>query len=147
VSIFGPEPVTLHECFITWAQKQKKPQQITAKVLLAIALKRAASGIKDHFMDTSGYEPYATWRTKWDALSKPEQQQRTDLHQEMNRLAFTKHDLMDVFFSFCRSEGGEWEHEDHTWHCRVCGECNDWRACPPPGSEDFRPSFVNKWLA
>lgn len=66
---------------------------------------------------------------KWDALSKAEQEERSDLQQEMNRLAFTKHALLDVFFSFCRSDDGVWEADSHTWHCRVCGECNDWRTC------------------
>jgi hypothetical protein len=28
------------------------------------------------------------------------------------------------YYSFCR---GQWEQGDCTWHCRDCGECNDWR--------------------
>lgn len=125
LSIFGPDPVTLHECFVTWVLKQKEipTKQITTRFLFDLAL-WYSSCIKD----IADYdEPYLEWRTKWDALPKPEQDTSIDLQQEMNRMAYTKHDLsMNVFFSFCR-QPEHWESTNDTWHCRICGECRDWR--------------------
>lgn len=155
VSIFGPDPVTLHECFIGWVLRQKKvrPEQLTSKFMVDIALQGAHYQIKEHFMEDSHFKPYTEWRAKWDALSKSDQEKRSDLHQEMNRLAFTKHDVLEIFFSFCRGlsyspDDGQWEHNDHTWHCHVCGECKEWRRYPPlkcSKSESFNLA-VTKWL-
>lgn len=124
-AIFGPEPVVLHECFIAWvlSQKEVRVEQITAKYLFDLAFKGSCqiAVAYSHFCD-----PYLEWRAKWDALSQPEQDEAAELHQELNRLAFTTHRLdINLFFSFCR--GKHWEDADCTWHCTICGECGDWR--------------------
>lgn len=124
-SIFGPEPVVLHQCFITWMQKQKdlRPEQINQELLFNLAV-RNAHRIKDI---TDYYEPYVEWRTKWNALSEHEQDHNVGLQQQMNRMAFTKDYVsMNVFFSLCR-QPGQWEGEDDVWHCKIGGECMEWR--------------------
>lgn len=122
-AIFGPEPVVLTECFIAWVLKQKevRPEQVTAGFLFGTAFLEA------HELDYLDCDAYVEWRAKWDAASEQsdEDETRKKLQQEMNRLAYSKNDEMMMYFSFCR--GDVWVQEDCTWHCRICGECNDWR--------------------
>lgn len=102
--------------------KKVAPEQITTVTVFNKAFRRLGS-LEELVFDA---EYLLEWRAKWDALSNADTDRRLALQQELNRLAFTKHEeVMCVFFSFCR--GGEWAADDHTWHCRVCGECNDWR--------------------
>ncbi|KAJ4423194.1 hypothetical protein N0V82_002188 [Gnomoniopsis sp. IMI 355080] len=124
-SLFGSDPITLHECFIAWVLKQKgmQTEQINIKALFELAVRSS------HLITeiTEYDDPYLEWRTKWDALSKPEQEVEVGLRQEMNRMAFTKNDSsMTVFFSLCR-QPGHWESANETWHCKTCGECMNWR--------------------
>lgn len=124
-SIFGSAPVTLHECFITWVLKPKiiPTEQITTRFLCDLALQYS-----QHIKNITDYnDPYLEWRAKWDALPKTGQDSAVELQQEMNRMAFTKHDLpMSVFFSFCR--GNErCASDDKTSRCIFCGTCRGWR--------------------
>lgn len=117
--------MALHECFITWVQKQKdvRPEQIDLEFLFDMAV-RNVHRIKDI---TDYSKPYEEWRTKWNALSEHEQDLNVGLQQQMNRMAFTKEYVsMNVFFSLCR-QPGQWEGEDDIWHCKIGGECMDWR--------------------
>lgn len=123
-SIFGLDPVALHECFITWVLRQNevRPEQIDLKFLFNLAL-RNFHQIGDI---TEDHEPYVEWRTRWDALSEREQNHNVELQQEMNRMAFTKDyrcQNMNIFLSLCR-QSGQWEGND-VWHCKMGGECVD----------------------
>lgn len=125
-SIFGPDPVALHECFITWVQRQNdvRPEQIDLKFLFDLAVRNAyqIQNITDYG------EPYVEWRTRWNTLSEHEQHHNIELQQQMNRMAFTKdhrYHSMNVFFSLCR-QPGQWEGDD-VWHCQIGGKCMDWR--------------------
>lgn len=127
-AIFGPEPVVLTECFIAWVLKQKevRPEQVTAGFLFGTAFLEAHE--LDYLSDVIDCDAYVEWRAKWDAASEQsdEDETRKKLQQEMNRLAFSKNNGgMMMYFSFCC--GDVWVQEDCTWHCRICGECNDWR--------------------
>lgn len=126
LAIFGPKPVTLHPCFINWLLKQKYiGEPLTTRYFFNRALAEA------HLMedvDEGADEIYQAWRVRWDALPAHEQDGAygVDLQQELNRMAFTKREpVNNVFYSFCRRN--HWESSDHTWHCRVCRKCQDWR--------------------
>lgn len=129
-AIFGPEPVVLHGCFVTWVLKQKKVPsgRITRRFLFDLA-HRTARGIED--VAPVSYEGYEIWLAKWSGISAAERDgpRGVELQWELNRTAFTKSkvdwQLSDVFYSFCRNDA--WQHSDGTWHCRICGECMDWR--------------------
>lgn len=126
-AIFGPEPVTLHPCFISWILKQKKMRgdQLTARYFFDLAV--ADAGLMGDVDEVSN-EIYQAWRARWDALPVPEQDGPcgVELQQELNRVAFTVHEVINnAFFSFCRDN--QWESSEQTWHCRVCHECQDWR--------------------
>lgn len=120
-SIFGPGPIHLRECFVTWLLKQEDVQieRINTRFLFELAFR------KSHIIKViaEDHGPYMEWRTKWDAIPRPEQDDEVALQQEMNRMAFTKTDFpMNVFFSLCR-QPGRWESVNETWHCQKRGSC------------------------
>ncbi|KAJ4393967.1 hypothetical protein N0V93_003184 [Gnomoniopsis smithogilvyi] len=123
-SIFGPDPIALHDCFIAWMLELNDVQveQINTKFLFELAVRNS------HLIEdmTEYNEPYLEWRTKWEATPKSEQDIEVELQQEMNRMAFAKNEFsMDVFYSFCR-QPGRWESANDTWHCRTCAHCLTW---------------------
>lgn len=132
-ALFGPNlDATLHPCFITWVlqpRQRAKPDAITRWQLFAIAMAGIAELVSLHDYDDEHY--IRVWNARWEALS-PHEQAASDkgvaLQQRLNRLAFTSEGSSGVnnyFLSFCR--GNVYVQSDDTEHCRVCGECQDWR--------------------
>lgn len=133
-ALFGPAPVVLHGCFVTWVLKHGKriaaAGGITRRSLFDMALGTTPS-LGD--LDPCGDEGVQPWLAEWNGLPAAEREgvRGVELQQELNRTAFTKGRADDrvqgVFYSFCRSDTDPWESDAHTWHCRTCGECMDWR--------------------
>lgn len=125
----------LHPCFISWVLKLKapRPENITAKWLFD----RIQSSNHKDIEDVHPQSEYEEWRARWLALpttaSGPvDSPEKMKLMQDLVRQAFhVTHDKdRDYFFSLCRGsyQGfGSWQEDMHTWHCRACGECMDWR--------------------
>lgn len=126
-AVFGPEPVILHPCFISWMLKQQEfgPEKFTRRFLFDIAFTREDS---IEMRNQSSSNPYRGWKAKWDRLPTSEQDADPGiaLQQQLNRIAFTdQKSTTNTFYSFCRKQ--HWRDDDGTWHCRVCGECVGWQ--------------------
>lgn len=126
-ALFGPDPVPLRPCFITWVQARKGSglENISRQLLFNLSRR----GVKE-LVDVSDEDSFRNWSAKWNSLSPEEQtgEKGVLLQQTLNRLAFTEtreYTCRDFSFSFCR--GNQWQDCDHTSHCRVCGDCMDWR--------------------
>ncbi|ROW13442.1 hypothetical protein VPNG_04406 [Cytospora leucostoma] len=131
-AIFGPAPVILHPCFISWMLRQEgvRPEQITTRYLFVSFLDNSA--FFEAIWSDYKRQAYRDWRAKWDDLRLPASEQhdnhggRIALQQELLRLAFTATDLSrGVFFSLCHPAG--WQDGSCTRHCALCGVCTDSR--------------------
>ena len=83
----------------------------------------------DVFDGDIGDQDLREWKKEWmqflQSPRAPDQQE--DLVQALLRhgLSTTKDDgHKPWFFSFCR---GCWVENHCTWHCKTCGECQDWK--------------------
>jgi len=83
----------------------------------------------DIFDEDIGDEDLRNWKKEWMQFL---QSSRVPEKQEDSVRALLRYGLSNAkdegpkhwFFSFCR---GCWVEDRCNWHCRTCGECQDWR--------------------
>lgn len=126
-ALFGQDAVVLHPCFMTWIAKQPKAKlERTSMQSLFNLIFKTISMLKEY--DDNVNEPYFEWKAKWDRLTLSERDSDAGLvlKQELLRWGLTSRNCQSVYYSFCRKFVG-WVETDHEWHCRICGECMEWR--------------------
>ncbi|KAK0105293.1 hypothetical protein ONS96_004689 [Cadophora gregata f. sp. sojae] len=137
-AFFGKARVRASPCFLTWIKKQQKKHQkkhfppfdVTDEEMVA-SLRCKLMGIPegspltkapvgDYF--TEFWDPdLSEWKEKWIAPEvTPEE--RDLLTKELFVKGLSDEGM--YMYSFCREY---WQDLANTTHCRVCGECNDWR--------------------
>ena len=78
----------------------------------------------DAFEEWADYDLHE-WKEKWvrDIANGGDQKAKEKHWQALLRYGLGDNQGI-WFYSLCR---GQWVEDHCTWHCRVCGECNDWR--------------------
>ena len=84
----------------------------------------------DAFCHEIGDKDLQRWKEEWlQFLSSPHRNpsKQEDLLQALLRLGLSNAEEgghREWYYSFCREV---WVEDSCTWHCRTCGECQDWR--------------------
>lgn len=133
-AVFGEEHAKLRAspCFTQYQVKNKGHIDVKDLRCRLMGVGRGdmtSARIDDAFEEGFDYE-LTEWKEKWvNGISTGD-----DEIKKTHLQAWLRHGISDGhsmwYYSFCRWSGGvqgRWVQDSCTWHCRSCGECNDWR--------------------
>lgn len=127
-TVFGEEHGKLRAspCFAHYLIKNKGRIDIEDLRCKLMGVRRGdltSAPMDDAFDENFNYEP-AKWKDRRiNSIAAGDEAPKEPHIQALLRNGLADEEGMR-YYSFCR---GQWERGDCTWHCRDCGECNDWR--------------------
>ena len=126
--VFGDEHANLRAspCFTKYLVKSKGAIEIEHLRCKLMGVRRddTISAPVDDAFEEWGNANLADWKESWiNGIAVGDEGIKKAHVQALFRNGLADEFCM-WFYSFCR---GQWEQANCTWHCRDCGECNDWR--------------------